>query len=128
MRIRLNTKGMEESFETLAQMGKDLDAAAGKALMAGGEVFLAGMRQRVPKDTRNLEAHLVIDGPRRDGNFQVIEVGLVKADAETARYGNAQEYGTSSMAAQPYVRPTVDADKGKATQAMRKSLTEDLAQ
>lgn len=128
IRMKLSTKGLEDAMEALAALGKDLDAAAATALMAGGEVLLDGMKQRVPKDTHNLEEHLVIEGPNQDGNFHSIEVGVVHADAETARYGNAQEYGTSSMAAQSYVRATVDADKGRASKAMRDSLAEELAQ
>ena len=88
-------------------------------LAAGGEVLLDGMKRRVPKDTHNLESHLTVDGPHQDGNFHYILVGISKStDADTARYGNAQEYGTSSMPAQPYIRPTLDADKGKARRAM----------
>jgi HK97 gp10 family phage protein len=82
------------------------------------------MKRRVPKDTHNLESHLVIWGPRQDGNFHYILVGLVNADAKTARYGTAQEYGTSSMAAQPYIRPTLDEDKSKAGKAMLEVLKE----
>jgi len=125
-RVKVSTKGLEDTFEKLAQMGRDLDAAAAEILMAGGQVLLAGMKQRVPKDTHNLEDHLIIDGPHQDGNFHSILVGLVNADAETARYGNAQEYGTSSMPAQPYVRPTVDADGRKASKAMRDKALEAL--
>jgi hypothetical protein len=41
-------------------------------------------------------------------------------NAEIARYGNAQEYGTSNMAAQSYIRATVDEDMGAARAAMKK--------
>jgi HK97 gp10 family phage protein len=116
--VKLSTKGFEEYLENLARAGKDIDAITDQALKAGGEVLLNGMKRRVPKDTRNLENNLRIDGPHRDGNFHYILVGLVNADANTARYGTAQEYGTSSMAAQSYIRPTIDEDKGKAGKAM----------
>lgn len=122
----MEMKGLEEYLERLVQMGKDVDAAAAKALEAGGDVLLAGMKRRVPKDTHNLEQHLVRTEPVRDGNYTYVEVGISKdADAETARYGTAQEYGTSSMAAQPYIRPTVDSDAGKARAAMREVLKEE---
>ena len=116
--VKLTTKGFEEYLENLARAGKNIDAITDRALNAGGEVLLKGMRRRVPKDTHNLEDHLVIEGPKKDGNFHYILVGLVNADADTARYGTAQEYGSSSMAAQPYIRPTIDEDKGKAGKAM----------
>jgi len=116
--VKLTTKGFEEYLENLAKLGKDIDVITDKALKAGGEVLLKGMRRRVPKDTHNLENHLIIDGPHQDGNYHYILVGLVRPDADTARYGTAQEYGTSSMAAQPYIRPTIDEDKGKAGKEM----------
>ena len=116
--VKLTTKGFEEYLENLARAGKDIDAITDRALRAGGEVLLQGMKRRVPKDTGNLEANLKIEGPKKDGNFHYILVGLVNADGETARYGTAQEYGTSSMAAQPYIRPTIDEDKAKAGKAM----------
>jgi HK97 gp10 family phage protein len=126
VRAKLSTKGFAEYLERIAEAGGSVDAAADRALEAGGAVLLAGMQARVPKDTRNLENSLVIEGPIADGNFHYILVGLDRnADANTARYGTAQEYGTPRMAAQPYVRPTMDADKGKASKAMRDSLKKD---
>jgi len=125
--VKLTTKGFEEYLENLAKLGKDIDMITDKALKAGGEVLLKGMRRRVPKDTHNLENHLVIEGPRQDGNYHYILVGLVRPDADTARYGTAQEYGTSSMAAQPYIRPTIDEDKGKAGKAMLEVFKEEGA-
>lgn len=125
-RVKVSTKGLAESLDALAQLGKNIDAIIPRALLAGGEVLKDGMKRRVPKDTHNLEDHIVIDGPHQDGNFHYIEVGVIGADADTARYGNAQEYGTSSMPAQPYIRPTVDEDKGKASKAMKAVLIEEL--
>jgi len=118
--LKLETKGFAEYLEALAKAGRDIDAISAEALAAGGEILLAGMERRVPKDTHNLEQHLSVDGPHQDGNFHYVQVGLDKsADAETARYGNAQEYGTSSMAAQPYIRPTLDTDMRQARAMMR---------
>jgi HK97 gp10 family phage protein len=119
IKTRLTTKGFAEYLERLAQAGKNIDAIAGEALLAGGEVLLEGMRRRVPVDTHNLQNHLNLQGPKRDGNFNYVEIGLMGADAETARYGNVQEYGSSSMAAQPYVRPTLDEDMKKARAKMK---------
>ncbi len=125
MRGKITTKGFEAYLEKIAAAGKNVDQAAAGAVKAGGDVALAGMQRRVPKDTRNLEQHLVVDGPQQDGNFVFVEVGLSKtADADTTRYGNAQEFGTSTMAAQPYVRPTLAEDAGQIKTAMRKSLEE----
>ncbi len=129
-RVKVSTKGLEDTFEKLAQMGRDLDAAADAALMAGAKVFQTGMKRRAPKDTHNLEEHIKIAGPFQDGNFHYLSVGVIHdidfTDAETARYANNQEYGNSSMEAQPYIRPTIDEDSKAASKAMRDVLLEAL--
>ena len=125
VRSKLETTGFAEYLERIARAGQEVDAIAAEALKAGGEILLDGMKRRVPKDTHNLEEHLTVLGPHRDGNFHYITVGMPKAaDAETARYGNVQEYGSSSMAAQPYIRPTMDQDMGKARKAMKEVFEE----
>lgn len=124
-RAKISTKGFEEYLEKLAAAGQDVDQSIHKALDAGADVAIEGMRRRVPKDTGNLENHIGKTEVKQDGNYSFIEVGVLNADDETARYGNAQEYGTSSMPAQPYIRPTMKEDAGKIRKAMRESLAED---
>ena len=120
-RARITTQGFEEYLERIVSAGMDVDAAAGEAVIAGGDVLLDGMTRRVPKDTHNLEEHLARGEPKREQNFTYVWVGMRPGtDAETARYGNAQEYGTSSMPAQSYIRATRDQDSGKARKAMKR--------
>lgn len=126
-RVKVSTKGFEQYLEKLAAAGRDVDASIGRALQAGAQVAEDGMEQRVAKDTHNLEEHIEISEVKREGNFSYVEIGVLHADAETARYGNAQEYGTSSMAAQPYIRPTMAEDAGKIKRAMKDSLIKDGA-
>lgn len=122
----LALKGLEEYLETLAAAGADVDLSADRALAAGADVALAGMQRKVPRDTQNLASKLSAGTPQADGNFHSVKIGLgPEVDADTVRYGNAQEYGTSEMAAQPYIRPTMDGDKSKIRAAMRESLEQD---
>lgn len=123
-RVRLETRGLAEYLERIAQAGRDIDATAAEALQEGGELLLSGMTERVHKDTHNLEDHLDIDGPHQDGNFHYVLIGLKKGtDAETARYANAQEYGWSdkqgAKAGKSYIRDTLDHDMAKARKVMR---------
>ena len=126
-RAKISTKGFEEYLEKLALAGRDVDQSIHKALDAGADVGVAGMQRRVAKDTHNLESHIGKTAVRQEGNYSFIEIGVMDADAETARYGNAQEYGTSSMPAQPYIRSTMTEDAGKIKKAMKNSLIEDGA-
>lgn len=128
VRFKLETKGLADYMELLQQLGGDLDEAAGAALDAGGDVLVNGMRRRAPKDTHNLERRIGKTAAQRDGNFHFIVVGLVNADAETARYGTAQEYGTSSMAAHPYLRPAIDEDMKAARRRMKEVFQERIQQ
>lgn len=124
-RVKVSTKGFDEYLENLANAGKDVDLSIAKALIAGADVAEEGMVKRVPKDTHNLEDHIKRTDVQVSGNFSFLEVGVLDADAETARYANAQEYGTSSMAAQPYIRPTIKEDARKINKAIKESLIKD---
>lgn len=127
--IKLETKGFEEYFERLARAGKDIDEAAARALLAGAEVVEYEMLSLVPIRTGNLARHIKILGPIQDGNYHYVEVGVIHridfTDANTARYANSVEYGTSKMAAQPYIRPGIDRSKRRAVAAMKESLVQD---
>jgi HK97 gp10 family phage protein len=119
---KLELGGLANYLEEIARAGQDIDAAAGRALDAGSQPILTEMKRLVPKDTHNLEGHLGVDGPHRTGNFSYIEIGVITADKETAIYGNVQEYGSSSVAAQPYIRPALKSKKSAAMKAMKESL------
>ena len=120
IKTRFSTKGFEEYLEKIAQKGEAIDPITDEALQAGGEVLVDGMKERVAKDTHNLEQHIDCSEPQQEGNLHFVEVGLLKdTDPDTARYGNVQEFGSTKMAAHPYVRPTLDSDMGKARKAMR---------
>lgn len=121
----LSMRGLDDYLEKLAQAEIDVDAAADRALLAGGEIALAGMQKRAHELTGNLKRKLVKGPAQRDGNTHTVRIGLVGADADTARYGNAQEFGTASMAARPYIRPAMDEDKRMISAAMRDSLIQD---
>ena len=132
VRVSFELKGLDEYLERIVQAGQDVNAAAGRAVAAGGDVLLAGMQRRVPKDTGNLEDHLERSEVDQDGNFVFVSVGMKPArevDADTARYGNAQEYGykrgKKHYPPRSYIRASFDSDKSKARAAQKKSLKGD---
>jgi HK97 gp10 family phage protein len=125
---KLSTKGFEEYLEAIVRAGRDIDAIAADAVLAAAEVLEAGMRARVKVLTGNLRDHIQTKGPIIEGNFTYVEVGVIHdkafTDADTARYGNALEYGKAHTPAQPYIRPAIAEDSGKARRAMREVLEE----
>lgn len=123
MKGTLSTKGLEKWLSALVEAGGNADVAAEEALAAGGDVAAAGMRERVAKDTHNLEEHIEASAPQANGNYHIVYIGVRQgSDADTVRYGNAQEFGSSSMAAHPYIRPTMIEDKARIMAAMRQVL------
>ena len=129
VRYNFSLRGMSEWLEKIGQTGKNVDDSAAKAVLAGARVAQEGMIDRAPELTGNLKAHIKIKGPTQEGNEVSVLVGVIHdinyTDAETARYGMAQEFGTSSMPAHPYIRPTLKKDKRKIRGAERKVLKED---
>ncbi len=119
MKSKLTTKGFEEYLEKLAMAGEDIDGISDEALVAGGKVLVAGMKRRVRVREGNLKKNITMLGPTRDGNFHFVEVGLLKTDKKTAIYGKVQEFGSSSVKAQPYIRPTFSSDMARARAEMR---------
>ena len=122
---KLSLDGLGKYLEDLAAAGRDVDAAAKKALPIGGEIIADEMVRLVPKDTHHLEDTIGVEGPNQEGNFIYVDVGVITGDKETAIYGNVQEYGSSSVEAQPYIRPSFRSRKAAAMKAMKQSLQSD---
>jgi HK97 gp10 family phage protein len=127
-------KGMGEYLEEIAKAGVDIDSAAQRALVKGADILQVEMQSLVPigdaahgdPHPGNLLAHIKIKGPLQDGNFNYVEVGVINdidfTDAETAIYGNVQEYGSATNKAQPYIRPAIDNKRRAVMAAMKESL------
>ena len=125
-KARLELKGLDEYMDALQKAGKDIDAASQRALSKGANVLQPEMIDLAPEDEGNLKSHIVIDGPYQEGNLNFVLVGVVSADAETSRYGNAQEYGWSSGGkfhpGKPYIRPAIDRKRALVLRTIRESL------
>lgn len=123
VRFQMDLKGLGEYLELIVQAGLDVDAAAAKAVAAGGDVILVEMLDKVPVLTGNLKDHLVRTEPVQDGNFISVTVGISPdVDVDTAIYGNVQEYGSANNEAQPYIRPSFDGKKRQARAAQKAVL------
>jgi HK97 gp10 family phage protein len=123
MKAFIDITGIEEYMDKLVQAEKDLDAAAEKGLSAAGKVLFQAIYSRVPFDSgdpsnEHLRNHITLNGPFRDGDDHYLYVEVDKNDADARRYGMANEYGSSKMAAQSYIRAGKLSAKYRARQAM----------
>lgn len=130
VRSRWEMKGLSEALENIVQAGKDIDAAAERAVQAGGEIVLGSMQADVPVGKApddphpgQLKSFLEVSEPIREGNAVYVDVGIAKgAPAEVHVYGGVQEYGSSSNEPQPYIRPAFDKNKSLVRATMRETL------
>lgn len=115
-KTQITIKGADEMKKKLAGLS---DAVAGAkvriALRAGALVVLNSAKERVPVRTGTLRRSLAIeDGP---GPLEV----SIGSDVEYAPY---VEFGTSKMAARPYLRPALDENIGEVQTVIGEALWE----
>jgi HK97 gp10 family phage protein len=121
----------------LDSLTKAAEEAARPAAQAGAEVFYQEVKQRVPvsaaphksgKKTYN-------PGTLRKAIYQAFaekESGDGKAmyriswNKSAAFYGRFVEFGTSKMAAKPFLRPAYDAARAKAVKAVQERMAAEL--
>lgn len=109
--------GMEELASQLEELAKKTDAeACREALDAGARIVTEAVRNRAPVRTGKLQDKGITYEVKDE---TVAEIGWTK----DGFYGRFHEYGTSKMAARPYMRPAFEASKEEACAAMREKLS-----
>lgn len=108
-----NIEGLSELHAKLIKL-KDIKDNP-DALLAGAYVLEAGAKRRAPVDTGFLRASG--SSNKTTGGAEVVF---------TANYAYYQEFGTSKMPAQPFVRPTIDEDGDKIVEAVADELQQDI--
>lgn len=90
------------------------------ALMRGGMILEAEAKRRCPVDTGRLRASIWNDVERKGMTTFVLSVGT------NVEYAKFVEFGTSKMAAQPFLRPAVDACAKDVVDEIRGSIREQI--
>lgn len=103
------------------------DAVAGDALeqavKAGAEPIRADASQRAPRRTGKLAGSIIVEPDEKGKTQASVKIGPEK----DAFYGLFHEFGTSKMAANPFLRPAMDEQKDAAVAAVRRELQKALA-
>lgn len=96
---------LADSLEHLAD-SETVQEILGSAVVQGGVIVVTDAKRRVPVDTGNLQRSIHLEYATDAGDKQAaVEVGT---DVD---YGKYVEFGTSRMAAQPYLRPALDENR-----------------
>ena len=88
-----------------------------QAAVAGARVFLDEMKLRAPKKTGNLLDNLIISYDA-DGSVPGKLATYIVTFSRKAWYARLLEFGTSRMAARPFIRPSFEAKKQEAAQVV----------
>ena len=125
----------------LDRLAKIVTQGARPAAQAGAQVFYDEVKQRAAtpgneeKRSAPGEAPFVQSGKLRDAIYQAFvekESGYLNAvyriswNKKAAPHGHLVENGTSRMAARPFLRPSYDAKRTEAIQAVNARLKEEI--
>ena len=123
----------------LDNITKAAKEGARPAAQAGAQVFYEEVKQRVPVSAKahstKDKKHTFTPGTLRKAIYQAFadkESGDGKAsyriswNKSHAFYGRFVEFGTSRMAAKPFLRPAYDAARAKALQAVQERMAEEV--
>lgn len=134
--------GLDELIDDLNRLNDRLgDEAIEDVLLSGGYVFEGAAKPLTPVDTGFLRASIYTSSPRVNGyaaalaaarSFNPDGEALPPAQPErlqvvvavAAEYGAPVEYGTSRMAARPFLRPAFDANRNRVADLMGRLLVE----
>jgi len=114
MAYNFKVEGIENIQRAIEQKKVEIKKSFEKELNAGADKIVASAKSKAPKLSGNLKAAI---GKNefwdRGGKYSIyagIQVNEVFTRAD-GWYARMQEYGTSKMKAQPYLRPAFDSEK-----------------
>lgn len=117
-------EGMKEAREALQELAKATQTNIGKrALNAPADVFVFGIKARTPvsSDPRNPTKGSLRDAMRKGKSS--VKKGSARLDLINDDIASVpNEFGTSKMAAQPFFRRGIDANREAAAMAMAEAI------
>lgn len=117
----MSSADFDKAAKDLLAMDAAVRAALPKAAAAGAAPIRDEAEVRAPKgETLRLSESIVLEAVGQTAHSATHAVKVL------AYYGYFQEYGTSKMAAHPFLRPAAEAKKQEAAEAMTGVINEAL--
>ena len=118
-------RGMSHARAVFRQIAPVFRRRVDAAGQVTGKQVVAGARARVPVRLGFLRDRIAMQ-TRRGGRVRVgIQVGLANTGGgrvvDPGRYGYLQEVGTAHHAAQPFMRPSAEGERGPHVRRLRKA-------
>lgn len=117
----MRLEGMSELLNSVSQLGLAIDEQLTNKAVTAGAVYLRDkVKETVPVRTGNLKAN-IIHSTAKNGK---VDVGPDQQG--DAFYGHMLEYGTSKMAAQPFMQPSLERNKSQIEKEMADVIRNEL--
>ncbi|WP_426453848.1 HK97-gp10 family putative phage morphogenesis protein [Paenibacillus sp. S-38] len=124
----MKLEGMDELVKRLQEMGRKGAAIERAALQAGGEVIRSAASERAPRsnDAPHLADNITISKIKTSQGMKYVLVGPQKGDNSEFFYGKFLEWGTSKMAARPFLGPVAAEKQGEVIEKMKQAIKDGL--
>lgn len=126
MSVDLDFSDIEKLQKRLDEMGRKGSILENKALLAGAEVINKEIIRNAPERTGHAKKYLKVSKVTKEKGIKVVKVGISKGDNSEAFYLKFHEYGTSKMAARPFMRPSFEKKRKEALEVTHKVIKEGL--
>ena len=117
----IELQGMQELMNRLTELGKRGSRIENKALLAAAKPILDdAVATNVFTDKSGKgRAGLKISRVKTKGDTKTVLIGIEKGDISEIFYMKFIEFGTSKMAARPFLQPAYERNKGEAIRILK---------
>ena len=126
MSVNLDFSDLDKLQKRLDEMGRKGSTLENKALLAGAEVINKEVVKNAPERTGHAKKYLKVSKVSKEKGIKVVKVGISKGDNSEAFYLKFHEYGTSKMAARPFMRPAFERKRKEALEKTHEVIKEGL--
>lgn len=126
MSVDLDFSDIDKLQKRLDEMGRKGSILENKALLAGAEVINKEVVKNAPERTGHAKKYLKVSKVSKEKGIKVVKVGISKGDNSEAFYLKFHEYGTSKMAARPFMRPAFERKRKEALEKTHEVIKEGL--
>lgn len=125
--IRFELKGINEYLEKVQAAGNDIDLAVREAVVESAKPIYDDIGQWAEKHAPDNRDPTTLKGvnmsdPKRDGNYNSVDIGIDSNQEYNAWHAVFVEYGTPTNTADPGIRRAFESNKSRVKKIQREVL------
>ncbi|MHB1652342.1 MAG: HK97-gp10 family putative phage morphogenesis protein [Desulfitobacteriaceae bacterium] len=125
MAAELSLEGFDDLLARVQQLGDQTSKVENKALKSGAQVVQKRASALAPRSRhakRHMADNIKISGVKTKEGIKYVEVGPTRGDNSEFFYAKFLEFGTSKMAARPFMGPAAEESQGEVIEEMKAQL------